>query len=97
MLTAAVLCQNRWHASPLFIYVEGGTGTGAAITEVVTSGFNESSGLQPLSEGVPRVLIVLTDGQSGDDVIPPAELVRKNLETFVAIFLRSAAKKICPR
>jgi len=77
----------------MFIYVEGGTRTGAAITEFVTSGFNESSGLRPLSEGVPRVLIVLTDGKSSDSVIQPAELVRKNLTTFVAMFLRSTAKR----
>jgi len=71
----------------------GGTRTGAAITEVVTSGFNESSGLRPLSEGVPRVLIVLTDGQSGDSVIQPAELVRKNIKTNAKQLSYSTVKK----
>jgi len=82
-----MLCQNRWRASLLFMNFEGGTNTGAAIREVVTSGFNESSGLRPLSEGVPKVLIVLTDGQSYDSVTEPAGLARKILITILASIL----------
>ena len=93
VFTSAVLCQNRCHASPLFIYVEAGTRTGAAITEVVTSGFKESSGLRPISEGVPRVLIVLTDGKSGDRVIQPAELVRKKLINIYSYVSTQCCKK----
>jgi len=75
---------------------EGGTNTGAAIREVVTSGFNESSGLRPLSEGVPRVLIVLTDGQSYDSVTEPAGLVRKILITILASILPITVN-VCPK
>ncbi|XP_076799831.1 uncharacterized protein LOC143444923 [Clavelina lepadiformis] len=52
-------------------YKRGGTNTGAAITKVLTKGFNERNGARDRSQGVPRVLIVLTDGQSNDDVLQP--------------------------
>ena len=53
-------------------YPSGGTHTGAAIEYAIDFGFNTSFGVRPLSEAVPRILIVLTDGQSGDDVSIPA-------------------------
>jgi len=67
----------------MFQCLTGGTRTGAAIDDVVANGFNESSGLRPLSEGAPRVLIVLTDGRSSDSVAQPAQNIRNlNLHMF---------------
>jgi len=76
---------NACSCGVMFQCLAGGTRTGAAIDEVVATGFNEQSGLRPLSEGAPRVLIVLTDGQSGDSVVQPAENVR-NFNFLVLLF-----------
>ena len=59
-------------------YPNGGTFTGAAITYAHTNGFNSSFGARPKSAGVARILIVATDGKSGDDVKPPSETARKD-------------------
>uniref|UniRef100_H2ZCM6 VWFA domain-containing protein n=1 Tax=Ciona savignyi TaxID=51511 RepID=H2ZCM6_CIOSA len=57
-------------------YPGGGTATGAAITDVINNGFVESRGARKRSEGVPRILVVLTDGQSGDSVSGPSNAAR---------------------
>jgi len=53
----------------LFIFLTGGTLTGAAINKTAEVGFNESTGARPITEGVPRILVALTDGKSGDSVV----------------------------
>ena len=61
----------------VLLYDAGGTLTGYAIRTILTQGFNESSGARPKNQAVPRILVVLTDGQSGDDVFTPALEVSK--------------------
>ena len=45
-------------------YSAGGTDTGGALNGVRITGFSESNGARPSSEGIPRVAIVITDGHS---------------------------------
>jgi uncharacterized protein YegL len=57
-------------------YSNGGTKLGRALQHILTDQFTEERGLRPEVDGVPRVLIVLTDGKSGDSVSIPAKNVR---------------------
>ena len=57
-------------------YSGGGTQLGRALQHILTDQFTEERGLRPDVDGVPRVLIVLTDGQSHDSVSIPAKNVR---------------------
>ena len=45
-------------------YNSGGTNTAAALNAVRTIGFTESNGARPVSTGIPRIAIVITDGYS---------------------------------
>jgi uncharacterized protein YegL len=56
----------------------GGTQLGAALTQILPDQFTEARGLRPETEGLPRILIVLTDGRSHDSVKTPAENIRNN-------------------
>lgn len=58
---------------------EGGTQTGEAIRSVYRQGFKASGGVKLNYKGVPRILIVLTDGESGDSVIKPSQEVFLNI------------------
>ena len=53
----------------------GATNTGAAIRQTSLVGFNEFTGARPATDGVPRILVALTDGYSGDSVVRPSEEV----------------------
>ncbi len=44
-------------------YLTGGTQTSVGLNTVESSVFNEANGMRPLSQGIPRVLVVITDGQ----------------------------------
>jgi uncharacterized protein YegL len=57
-------------------YAKGGTYLGRALQKILTDQFTEERGLRPEVDGVPRVLIVLTDGKSHDVVSIPAKKVR---------------------
>ena len=60
----------------MFFFI-GGTATGHAISQIDQYGFSVSNGARPENEAVPRILVVLTDGRSGDDVLAPSTNVRK--------------------
>ena len=45
-------------------YSGGGTNTALALNAVRTIGFTESNGARPVSTGIPRIAIVITDGYS---------------------------------
>ena len=45
-------------------FSSGGTNTAGALNGVRITGFSESNGTRPASEGIPRVAIVITDGYS---------------------------------
>ena len=45
-------------------YTGGGTNTAGALDAIRSQAFTEANGARPASEGVPRVVIVITDGAS---------------------------------
>lgn len=61
-------------------YPNGGTKTGAALTLAKTGLFEASS-----RKGVPNILIVMTDGKSGDPVLQPAQKLRDSGVTVFSI------------
>ena len=52
------------------------TRLGYALQQIITDQFTEARGLRPEVDGLPRILIVLTDGHSYDIVSIPAQNVR---------------------
>ncbi|KAG8004826.1 Collagen alpha-1(XIV) chain, partial [Nibea albiflora] len=54
-------------------YKGGNTLTGLALTFILENSFKPESGSRP---GVPKIGILITDGKSQDDVIPPAQSLR---------------------
>ena len=54
----------------------GKTYLGQALEKILTDQFTEARGLRPEVDGLPRILIVLTDGRSHDSVSIPAQNVR---------------------
>uniref|UniRef100_A0A915PRP0 Uncharacterized protein n=1 Tax=Setaria digitata TaxID=48799 RepID=A0A915PRP0_9BILA len=58
-------------------YLTGLTRTGAAITHITNEAFSELRGARPLNSGVPRIVIVITDGRSQDNVLIPVENAKK--------------------
>ena len=64
-------------------YSGGSTNLGRALELILNDQFNEERGLRPEVDGVPRILIVLTDGISGDGVSIPAKNIRdKNIVIY---------------
>ncbi|XP_076016833.1 collagen alpha-1(XIV) chain, partial [Genypterus blacodes] len=68
-------------------YKGGNTLTGLALTYVLENCFKPESGSR---EGVPKVGILITDGKSQDDVIPPAESLRASGIELFAIGVKNA-------
>ncbi|CAB4009314.1 Hypothetical predicted protein [Paramuricea clavata] len=66
-------------------YTHGSTYLGDALEHVLTDQFTEGRGLRPEVDGVPRVLIVLTDGEANDAVSIPAKNVRNENIVIYAI------------
>ncbi|XP_072038613.1 uncharacterized protein [Amphiura filiformis] len=68
-------------------YQQGGTRTGQALTAMTDTMFSIDNGARPLSDSVPRVGIVLTDGQSSGSDPPqkPADKARSEGITVIAI------------
>ena len=59
-------------------YLKGGTLTGKALTFAKAELFDKTG-----REGVPKVLIVMTDGKSTDDVVKPAtQLSNANITVY---------------
>ncbi|XP_078674139.1 IgGFc-binding protein-like [Branchiostoma floridae x Branchiostoma belcheri] len=63
-------------------YRDGGTRTGLAIDYVVNTSLTESHGAR---QGVPKVVIVVTDGHSGDNVTEAARRAKEEGIIMVAI------------
>ncbi|KAL0985324.1 hypothetical protein UPYG_G00155490 [Umbra pygmaea] len=57
--------------------LEGGTATGAAITFLKKQFFTKVSGSRA-DQQVPQIAVVLTDGESTDNVVPPAQELREH-------------------
>ncbi|CAB4015951.1 collagen alpha-1(XII) chain-like [Paramuricea clavata] len=66
-------------------YAGGSTYLGEALEEILTDQFTEERGLRPEVDGVPRVLIVLTDGHATDNISIPAKNVRDENIVIYAI------------
>ncbi|XP_054477460.1 collagen alpha-6(VI) chain isoform X2 [Anoplopoma fimbria] len=60
-----------------FPYRTGGTETGKAIEYLLTQFFTEDAGSRA-SQRVPQIAVVITDGDSTDDVIVPAQRLRQH-------------------
>jgi hypothetical protein len=67
-------------------YLDKGTQTSLGIQLVRDTMFTEANGMRPLSAGVPRVLIVVTDGQANSGFDPTADAASlrdtKNVNIF---------------
>ena len=61
------------------------TNLGLALGLILNDQFNEKRGLRPEVDGVPRILIVLTDGKAHDDVSIPAKNIRDENIVIYAI------------
>ena len=57
-------------------YYTGGTNLGYALQRILADQFTEARGLRPEVHGLPRILIVLTDGEATDSISIPAQNVR---------------------
>ncbi|XP_041119898.1 collagen alpha-3(VI) chain-like isoform X5 [Polyodon spathula] len=56
-------------------YRGGGTRTGLGLEYLIKNHLTEAAGSRA-SEGVPQIIVVLTDGRSQDDVIPPSSILK---------------------
>ena len=75
-------------------YREGGTQTGKAINSMVSDLFGHNSGARNKEEKVPRIGIVMTDGQSDDGlVLGPADAAREQEITLYAIGIGSGIEE----
>uniref|UniRef100_A0A8C6CMY2 Matrilin-2 n=1 Tax=Moschus moschiferus TaxID=68415 RepID=A0A8C6CMY2_MOSMO len=64
-------------------HLSTGTMTGLAIQYALNIAFSEAEGARPLSENVPRVIMIVTDGRPQDSV---AEVAAKARDTGILIF-----------
>ncbi|KAJ1193884.1 hypothetical protein NDU88_003180 [Pleurodeles waltl] len=68
-------------------YKGGNTLTGLALTYILENSFKPEVGLRP---GIPKIGILITDGKSQDDVIPPAKSLRDTGIELFAIGVKNA-------
>ncbi|KAM9852256.1 collagen alpha-1(XIV) chain [Aulostomus maculatus] len=68
-------------------YKGGNTLTGLALTYILENCFKPEAGAR---DGVPKIGILITDGKSQDDVIPPAESLQKAGVELFAIGVKNA-------
>ncbi|XP_071377879.1 collagen alpha-1(XIV) chain-like, partial [Centroberyx affinis] len=68
-------------------YKGGNTLTGLALTYILENSFKPESGSR---SGVPKIGILITDGKSQDDVIPPAQSLREAGIELFAIGVKNA-------
>lgn len=60
---------------------------------MVSDLFGYNSGARSKEENVPRIGIIMTDGQSGDDVLGPADAAREEGITLYAIGIGTGIKE----
>ena len=66
-------------------YRGGNTYLGDALQRILTDQFNETRGLRPEVDGLPRILIILTDGEATDSISIPTQNVRDESIVVYAI------------
>ncbi|XP_025031695.1 matrilin-4 isoform X1 [Python bivittatus] len=72
-------------------YMEKGTMTGLALKHIVEHSFSEAEGARPLSQNVPRIGLVFTDGRSQDDI---SEWARRAKESGIIMFAVGVGKAV---
>ncbi|XP_066540108.1 collagen alpha-6(VI) chain [Hoplias malabaricus] len=70
-------------------YMGGGTKTGMGLNFLLTNHFNEAAGSRA-KQGVPQIVVVITDGQSQDNVAPYAQELRQKGIVIYAIGIKDA-------
>ncbi|XP_038644308.1 collagen alpha-3(VI) chain-like isoform X6 [Scyliorhinus canicula] len=70
-------------------YKGGGTKTGLALEYLIKDQLTNATGSRA-EEGVPQIIIVLTDGRSQDDVIPPSAFLKSAEAIIFAIGVQQA-------
>ena len=73
-------------------YKGGGTMTGAGLDFILKEQFVEKAGSRA-RQGVPQIAVVITDGQSQDDVEPHADDLRRRGIILYAIGIKDADKE----
>ncbi|XP_058033952.1 matrilin-4 [Ahaetulla prasina] len=72
-------------------YMEKGTMTGLALKHMVEHSFSEAEGARPLSQNIPRIGLVFTDGRSQDDI---SVWARKAKESGITMFAVGVGKAV---
>ncbi|KAH0619101.1 hypothetical protein JD844_018769 [Phrynosoma platyrhinos] len=72
-------------------YMEKGTMTGLALKHMLEHSFTEAEGARPLSQNVPRIGLVFTDGRSQDDI---SEWARRAKESGIVMFAVGVGKAV---
>uniref|UniRef100_A0A8C8RKJ4 Matrilin 4 n=1 Tax=Pelusios castaneus TaxID=367368 RepID=A0A8C8RKJ4_9SAUR len=72
-------------------YMEKGTMTGLALKHMLEHSFSEAEGARPLSQNIPRIGLVFTDGRSQDDI---SEWARKAKEAGIIMFAVGVGKAV---
>uniref|UniRef100_A0A8C3S8M0 Matrilin 4 n=1 Tax=Chelydra serpentina TaxID=8475 RepID=A0A8C3S8M0_CHESE len=72
-------------------YMEKGTMTGLALKHMLEHSFSEAEGARPLSQNIPRIGLVFTDGRSQDDL---SEWARKAKESGITMFAVGVGKAV---
>ncbi|XP_062987047.1 matrilin-2 [Elgaria multicarinata webbii] len=75
--------QDVERAVKRMMYLATGTMTGLAIQYAVNIAFSESEGARPLTQNVPRVIMIVTDGRPQD---PVADVAAKARNSGILIF-----------
>ncbi|XP_061459649.1 matrilin-2 isoform X2 [Rhineura floridana] len=75
--------QDVERAVKRMMYLATGTMTGLAIQYAMNIAFSESEGARPLSQNVPRVIMIVTDGRPQD---PVADVAAKARNSGILIF-----------
>uniref|UniRef100_A0A8C4PYS6 Uncharacterized protein n=1 Tax=Eptatretus burgeri TaxID=7764 RepID=A0A8C4PYS6_EPTBU len=71
-------------------YKGGNTLTGAALMHVLETNLIEASGARP---GLPKVVVLITDGKSQDDVGKPSESLRNDGVEIFAVGIKNAEER----
>lgn len=75
--------QDVERAVKRMMYLATGTMTGLAIQYAMNIAFSESEGARPISQNVPRIIMIVTDGRPQD---PVAEVAAKARNSGILIF-----------
>ncbi|XP_054836734.1 matrilin-4 [Eublepharis macularius] len=72
-------------------YMEKGTMTGLALKHMLEHSFSDAEGARPLSQNIPRIGLVFTDGRSQDDI---TEWAKRAKESGIVMFAVGVGKAV---